>query len=110
MSRLIRWNGSDAAIDFGGGVSVEIVDAVVDLGAMGDIIGVEVLGLVEKHPALVSSEVGLDGAPEVAVDPDADATYVRLASGRSIDQVVGVAAVAFNRADQIVAVTVRMER
>ncbi len=110
MSGYLRWNGSDAAIDFGGGVSVEIVDAVVDLDEVGDIIGVEVLGLVAMHSALVSSEGGSDGAPDVAVDLDADATYVRLASGRSIDQVVRVAAVVFNRADQIVAVTVRMER
>ncbi|MCY7300844.1 MAG: hypothetical protein LH616_16735 [Ilumatobacteraceae bacterium] len=77
---------------------------------MGDIIGVEVLGLIEMHPALVSSDGGSDGAPYVAVDPDADAIYVRIASGRSIDQVVRVAAVVFNRADQIVAITIRMEQ
>ena len=110
MSRHIRWTGSAVAIDFGTGVSVEIVDAVVDLDATGDIIGVEVLGLGDLHPALVSSEAGSDGTPEVTVDPDADAMYVRLANGRSIDQVVRVAAVVFNRADQVVAVTIRMEQ
>ena len=108
MSELVRWIGSDASVALGSTVQVELVEAVVDLDESGDILGVEILGLTERHPSLQTTEETAV-SPRVAVDPDADATYVRLRQGRSVDQVVRIAAVAFDATDRLVGLTVRME-
>jgi len=103
-----RRAGSDFVVDFGAGVTVELVDAVVDLDEFGDVIGIEILGLVATHPGLCSLDHGPSG-PRVSVDADADAVYVRFNDGRSLDQVVRTTTVAFDDADRIVAARVRLE-
>jgi len=108
MSGFLRWIGSDAIVAFGSALQVEFVEAVVDLDEAGEILRVEILGLTERHPALNTTE-GTRTSPRISVDPDADAVYIRLGLGRSVDQVVRIAAVAFDPADRLVALTVRME-
>ena len=87
---------------------MEIVEAVIDLDESGGILGIEILGLMGRHPALETAEE-TPNSPRVSVDPDADAVYVRLGYGRSTDQVVRMAAVAFDNADRLLGLTVRME-
>ena len=52
---------------------------------------------------------GSSKSPRVSVDQDADAISVRLGFGPSVDQVVRIAAVAFDAADRLVGLTIRME-
>ena len=108
MNAFLRWTGSDAFVVLDSGLQVELVEAVIDLDEAGDILGVEILGLTEAHPALETTEETLT-SPRISVDPDADAIYVRLGVGRSVDQVVRIAAVALDAADRIVGLTIRME-
>lgn len=108
MSELLRWFGSDASVAFEAAIQVEIVEAVIDMDESGGILGIEILGLTGRHPALDTVEE-TPNSPRVSVDPDADAIYVRLGHGRSIDQVVRIAAVAFDNSDRLVGLTVRME-
>lgn len=94
--------------------SVELVDAVVDVDEFGSVIGIEILGLLARHPRLadiaanVPTEV-LRGDVAVSFDPDADALYVRLREGRSSDQLVTPAAVLFGADDELVQVVVHLE-
>ena len=108
MNELLRWFGSDASVVFGAAIQVEIVEAVIDLDESGGLLGIEILGLTGRHPALDTVEE-TPYSPRVSVDLDADAIYVRLGYGRSTDQVVRIAAVAFDNSDRIVGLTVRME-
>ena len=109
MTVPTRWNGSDLVVDFSTGIQVDVVEGVLDLDDSGEPIGLEVLGILAAHPGLV--RMGADPAsfPQVTVDAEADAIYIRFKHGRSLDQVVRVVAIAFDRSDQILGAVVRME-
>ncbi len=109
MSGTVRWQGSDLLIDFNRAVTISLVDAVVDVDDFGEVLGIEVLGLLATHPGLARAELDQSTYPYVASDADADAVYIRLGQGRSRDQVVTVAAIAFDQSDHIAAIAVRME-
>lgn len=109
MSGPTRWVGSDLVVDFGAGVKVDVVEAVVDLDEAGEPIGLEILGMLAGHPGLVSVAGDQVGVPRIVVDADADAVYIRFKHGRSLDQVVRLAAIALDRSDRIVGAVVRME-
>lgn len=104
----LRWHGSDVTLDVDGDLVIEVVDVVVDLDVDGAILGVEALGLVALHPGMPF--VGQGSADlAVVVDEEADATYIRLGHGRSLDQVVRTAVLVFDRSDRLKALSVRME-
>jgi hypothetical protein len=109
MTAPVRWNGSDLVVDFGTGVQVDVVEGVLDLDDSGQPIGLEVLGILVAHPGLMSTGGDQLGFPQVSVDAEADAIYIRFSHGRSLDQVVRLVAIAFDRSDRIVGAVVRME-
>ena len=66
-------------------------DAVLDLDGDGFVVGIEVLGVLSKCAKLGAPRaevVRRAGGISVAIDPGADAMYVRLKSGTSSHQVV----------------------
>lgn len=92
--------------------SVELVDAVVDVDEVGDVIGVEILGLGVRHPGIANHVQTLQGAADemtLSFDHDADALYMRFRGGRSLDQLVRPAVVLLGPADELVKVVVYME-
>lgn len=96
--------GSSFEVDFAAGVGVDLVDVVVDLDENAEILGIEILGLLETRPGVLHSE-----GEGVSVDPDADAIYVRVKAGRSLDQVVTIAAIAFDSSGRLAAIRVNLE-
>lgn len=106
-------SGSELTIDIvASASSVELVDAVVDVDEFGTVIGVEILGLMVRHPRLAgvaANAEGVGGEVVVSFDLDADALYVRLREGRSSDQLVKPAAVLFGADDELVKVVVHLE-
>jgi hypothetical protein len=97
-------------VHFGAGITLELVDVVVDLDEEAEPIGLEILGLVTRHPGLAQASHDSHGPKEhVSVAAGADAVYIRFSQGRSINQVVRLGAIAFDSADRMVAVSVRMD-
>ena len=105
---VLSWDGADLVAQFENHVSVEIVEVVVDLDEAGLPIGIEILGLLAKHPGLPFAQSEILQS-SLSVDEDADALYLRLSEGRSIDQAVHLAAIAFASSDRILALRLRME-
>ena len=104
----VNWHGSDVTVGLDGDVVIDLIDVVVDLDIEGSILGIEVLGLVARHPGMPFVEQG-SADLDVSVDEEADATYIRIAHGRSLDQVVRTAALVFDRSDRLKALSIRME-
>ena len=91
--------------------SIELVEAVIDVDDFGEVIGVEILGLLARHPGVANQVQKLEGlAGEVILtfDPDADALYLRFRNGRSLDQLVKRAAVLLGPDGDLVKVVVDM--
>lgn len=105
------WSGSDFGIDFTDARLVtEFVEAIVDLDDSGEVIGIEILGLLARHPLLPERIKQLQClAVQVTCDPFADAIYIRFSNGRSLDQVAREAVVVFGPDDALIKVVVRME-
>lgn len=105
--------GAELTIDVvESGLKTELVEAVVDVDDGGGVIGVEILGLMVRHPGVAAHAMGLQGpASKVAVsfDPDADALYLRFDTGRSWDQQVKPAVVLFGPNDELLRVVVHLE-
>jgi uncharacterized protein YuzE len=108
-----QWIGSILAVDFNDvGFAIEFVDAVVDLGELGELIGIEILGLIAKHPTLkveFTSRPGDGNNVEGSFDTSADALYIRFKAGRSLDQEVRPAVVIIGSDGALLKVVVRME-
>lgn len=91
-------NGFDdgLAIDLQPGLKSYFVESVIDHEGDGTLIGIEILGLLAECGGLKEPDVealrraGLDS---VSIDPDADAIYLRVRSGRATHQAVRQAAV-----------------
>jgi uncharacterized protein YuzE len=104
-----QWDGSDIVLTFGTGAVGETADVVVDIDEGGDILGIEILGLLALHPGLAFPEPR-DGGPRVSIDREADAVYIRFAQGRSVNQTVRPAIIALDGAERVQNIRVRMER
>jgi len=103
------WEGSDIVVKLGKTATGELIDVVVDVNESGDVLGIEVLGLLARHPGLTIGHDEL-GGPAVSTDTDADAVYVRFAHGRSVEQLVRQAVVVFDATDHLQTIRVRMEQ
>jgi hypothetical protein len=105
-------DGSDLVVGFGHDVVAEWVLAIVDVDATGALLGIEILGLLSKHPRLSSDDRRTPlnpGSFAVSVDHEANAIYVKFLHGRSVEQLVRYAVVVFDSDDRILAMRVRME-
>lgn len=92
--------------------SVELVNAVIDLDNVGDVLGVEILGLAARHPGIPAHFQTLENAKgdfALSYDSDADALYIRIRPGRSVDQRVKPAVVLIGASDELVKVILYME-
>lgn len=108
----VEWKGSDIIVLIEGQVGVEMVDAVLDINESGEVIGVEMLGLLAKHPGLLEQAQDLEagsGAGHCALDVEADALYIRLNDGRSVDQRCLMVAAAFGPTGRLIALGLRPE-
>jgi uncharacterized protein YuzE len=93
-------------------LSLELVEAVVDFDELGEVLGVEILGLIFRHPDLARHlenlrEVGGEVVP--SFDPEADALYLRFRHGRSRDQLVKQAALLLGPEHELVTVVVDIQ-
>lgn len=96
--------GSSFEVEFDAKIRVDLMDVVVDLDEFSEILGIEILGLLSTHPGVVNSEFD-----SVSVDADADAVYVRVKAGRSLDQFVTIAAIAFDSLGRLAAIKFELE-
>jgi len=86
-----------------------LVDCVVDLDPLGELIGIEVLGLAEQVPRLaaaLSSGPEVRATGQVSYDPEADALYVLQREGRSVSQRSGIAALVYDEHGNLLAIGV----
>jgi hypothetical protein len=91
-------NGFDDgfAIDLQPGLKSYFVEGVIDHEGDGTLIGIEILGLLADCGGLEGPDAEAlqrAGLVSVSIDPDADAIYLRVRSGRSTHQAVRQAAV-----------------
>ncbi|MFN2543982.1 MAG: hypothetical protein ABR600_05345 [Actinomycetota bacterium] len=107
--RRPEWQGSDIVVPLGRDAISDFIEVVVDVDETGDVLGLEVLGLLFRHPRLTIPG-GEAGQPSVSVDTDADAIYVRFAHGRSVNQFVRQAVIALDRHGRLQSIRVRMEQ
>lgn len=105
-----RFEGSEIRARQSQGVRAELIDVVIDLDGFGSPLGVEVLGLLYRYPLMARHLQALtaEGIP-MSVDEDADAIYLRVAEGRSLDQVTRLAAIAVGPDDALLGMHVRLE-
>jgi hypothetical protein len=110
MIAHISWEGADLIASFAGSISLDLVEAVVDLDHDGEVLGVEILELIDRHPNVNWSDTPSSGSalPSISIDLAAGAIYFRVSVGRSVDQVVCQAALGFDEHGTIHALRVRM--
>jgi len=91
-------NGLDDgfAIDLQPGLKSYFIEGVIDHEGDGTLIGIEILGLLADCGGL--EDPGVEalqraGLASVSIDPDADAIYLRVRSGRATHQAVRQAVV-----------------
>lgn len=95
---------------------VKKVSMVIDIGADGRPIGVEILNLVAQVGDQALGKLGRvlpnqsDGLPGYSYDSSCDAFYLRLASGRSAGQVPVLGDLFVNPVGHVVALLARFDR
>lgn len=106
----VRLEGSEIRARQSHGVRAELIDVVIDLDGFGLPLGVEVLGLLYRYPLMARHlrALAAEGIP-MTVDEDADAIYLRVAEGRSLDQVTRLAAIAIGPGDAFLGMHVRVD-
>ncbi len=106
----VTFEGSDIRVHQEGGVRADLIDAVIDLDEFGSPLGIEVLGLLDRYPQMANHlRLLVAEGVRMSVDEDADAIYLRLAEGRSLDQLTRLAAVAVGPDDALLGMHVQLE-
>ena len=106
----VTLEGSDIRACRTHGTRADLVEVVIDVDEFGSPLGIEILELLDRYPRMAGELRLLVGEGiEISVDEDAGVIYLRLAEGRSFDQVVRLAAVAVGPDDALLGIHTRLE-
>lgn len=105
----VTFEGSDIRVRHGHGVRADLIDVVIDVDGFGSPLGIEVLGLLDRYPRMAEHLRLVAEGIRITIDEDADAIYIRLGEGRSLDQLTRLAAVAVGLDDALLYMHIRLE-
>ncbi len=108
MNAEFRWEGSDLVMGPGNQSVTETMEVVVDMNDLDGPVGIEILGIVSRHPQLDADDQSEADLP-MSVDADADASYIRLGEQRSDYTILCDALLGFDAADRLVAVRIPIQ-
>lgn len=110
MNPLVGWEQSEVRVRFDGSAFSHFIDVVLDLNWEQDILGIEVLGLRSLCPNLKFPAQEEEEASQFSFDPEADGLYIRVAPGRTDEQIVRRGVVVVDKNYQVQEIRVEWDR